>query len=565
MDQAISFDHATVQETADDEGAAVSQAPRMPCIALMGEFSAGKTTLINFLLGEDLLPTRVTATQLPPVWMSFGERAAHYVDTEGNQHDLDLDDLHSVPVEGVQYIKLFCEADILLEMDLIDTPGISDPNIPDHHRAAIVEYVDAVIWCTHATQAWRESERSVWMTIPEALQANSILLATRSDKLNERDRLRVHQRLQREIGDRFRTIVMFSATDAIRACQMEDETELLDSSGGAALVETLQAISREIAEVSGASRIPLNTQMASSEVSEADAAGQTFVRPTRVTAVRPARVERGGRDQHINENPDDSDPPQDETGDFADNPETLSAEETALTDPEASVNASVDDEGIGDEVEATETDFSDEELEEALEAALEDDVEEASDPVEAVAEAELEQTAEEDDDDSTEDSASYRIIEMASDVDEEFEDVDDDAPDDVSMAGVLDLKKYEVAKSTPPTIDDDVEDQDDSDTNDISDFVARARDADANDQDADEDTSGEDYDDVLADDQPVSAKVIWEDILANNVIETVPDLVSAFSLFIETLDQHGLVIATPVDGVDMAGEHGDTSGMRMLG
>ncbi|MCX8508937.1 MAG: dynamin family protein, partial [Rhodobacteraceae bacterium] len=38
-----------------------SWASRKPCIALMGEFSAGKTTLINFLLGDDVLPTRVTA------------------------------------------------------------------------------------------------------------------------------------------------------------------------------------------------------------------------------------------------------------------------------------------------------------------------------------------------------------------------------------------------------------------------------------------------------------------------------------------------------------------------
>ena len=36
-----------------------------PRIALMGEFSSGKSTLLNLLIGEALLPTKVTATELP--------------------------------------------------------------------------------------------------------------------------------------------------------------------------------------------------------------------------------------------------------------------------------------------------------------------------------------------------------------------------------------------------------------------------------------------------------------------------------------------------------------------
>ena len=45
---------------------------RKPRIALMGEFSAGKSTLANMLVGAQHLPVQVTATQLPPVWISQG-------------------------------------------------------------------------------------------------------------------------------------------------------------------------------------------------------------------------------------------------------------------------------------------------------------------------------------------------------------------------------------------------------------------------------------------------------------------------------------------------------------
>ena len=46
------------------------QDEKRPLVALMGEFSAGKSTLSNLLIGKQALPVNVTATQLPPVWMS---------------------------------------------------------------------------------------------------------------------------------------------------------------------------------------------------------------------------------------------------------------------------------------------------------------------------------------------------------------------------------------------------------------------------------------------------------------------------------------------------------------
>ncbi|HIE32691.1 MAG TPA: hypothetical protein EYP81_01400, partial [Thermodesulfobacteriaceae bacterium] len=71
-------------------------ARRKPRLALMGEFSAGKSTLSNLLLGADPLPVRVTATRLPPVWISYGERAATREDLNGKIHPLDVSDLEKV-------------------------------------------------------------------------------------------------------------------------------------------------------------------------------------------------------------------------------------------------------------------------------------------------------------------------------------------------------------------------------------------------------------------------------------------------------------------------------------
>ncbi len=141
---------------------------KKPRIALMGEFSAGKSTLSNLLIGGNALPVRVTATQLPPVWICAGDEDPFYVDVNEVSHSVDLNDLSDIDVEDTQYIRFFRNVDVLGLCDLIDMPGISDPNMSSDVWERMVPYMDAVIWCTHATQAWRQSEAAVWASMPPA-------------------------------------------------------------------------------------------------------------------------------------------------------------------------------------------------------------------------------------------------------------------------------------------------------------------------------------------------------------------------------------------------------------
>lgn len=196
---------------------------RKPVIALMGEFSAGKSTLMNLLIGQNILPTQVTATQMPPVWIRYGSGAPSLVDHAGKHHPVNLADRASIPVNRTRYIRLYCEADILKHCDLIDTPGISDPNIPVENWIRTIGYANAVMWCTHAAQAWRESERGAWEALPERLRQTSILLVTRKDKItSELDRMKIGRRLERETQTLFTERMFISLTNAIRARQAGD-------------------------------------------------------------------------------------------------------------------------------------------------------------------------------------------------------------------------------------------------------------------------------------------------------------------------------------------------------
>lgn len=222
--------------------------PRKPRIALMGEFSAGKSTLMNLMLGRPAVPTKVTATQLPPVWIAHGDAAPWREDLAGNRHPVDPDRLDLVPLADTAFIRLFIEAEVLEVCDLIDTPGISDPNMPPEVWQRAADEADGVIWLTHATQAWRQSEAAVWDEMPEGLRLRSLLLVTRFDKLlNDHDRGRVLHRATRETEGLFRAVLPISLTQALAAG--DDSTKWADSGGEAfsnALLELIGEVEQRL-------------------------------------------------------------------------------------------------------------------------------------------------------------------------------------------------------------------------------------------------------------------------------------------------------------------------------
>lgn len=206
-----------------------------PRIAIMGEFSAGKSTLCNLLLKARPLPEKVTATRLSPVWMTKGPGQHCRVTVDGQKEPIALEELYDIPVEETRYIQLFLEAEILEQCDFIDFPGISDPNMDAEVWERVLVEADAVIWLTHATQAWRQTEAAVWETVPEAVRKNSILLITRFDKLTtELDRRRVLARIEKEAGPEFDAVFPISLTEAIEGM---DDYDLWGSSGAEDFME----------------------------------------------------------------------------------------------------------------------------------------------------------------------------------------------------------------------------------------------------------------------------------------------------------------------------------------
>jgi hypothetical protein len=245
----------------------------------------------------------VTATQLPPVWLSYGPDDAYTMGLDGHAYDLDLAELEDVSLETTEHVRVFMKSDILRYCDLIDMPGISDPSMSSEVWERMAHLADAVLWCTHATQAWRQSEAGVWSNFPQEMRRNSLLLVTRFDKIvGENDRAKVVKRVKQEVDGLFAEVFPVSLLQAMKAG--EDEAKWIDS-GVDAFTKALFDIIHRIVDEGHPE--PGDAGKAAIQPDPADDAevgqillAQTFdrlmaIRNTPVFKIQPRRVAAGER------------------------------------------------------------------------------------------------------------------------------------------------------------------------------------------------------------------------------------------------------------------------------
>ncbi|HTX57453.1 MAG TPA: dynamin family protein [Candidatus Acidoferrales bacterium] len=122
-DDLVRADIASIVEQAQTNAASV---------AFLGQFKRGKSSLVNALLGEDVLPTgRLPLTGVTTT-VSYGERASIVRYLDGREERADVAELAAFVTEernpenrlGVARVDVKLPLALLQDMVLIDTPGI---------------------------------------------------------------------------------------------------------------------------------------------------------------------------------------------------------------------------------------------------------------------------------------------------------------------------------------------------------------------------------------------------------------------------------------------------------
>ena len=164
-------------------------------IAIIGQFSSGKSTFLNALLGQDILPTGITPITSKVCKICYGEDyILEILYKDGRKVLQNIDFLHKLSRENSQNIHHFClYAPILFlkEINFLDTPGFNSQNSDDTHTTLkILENVDGIIWLTLIDNAGKNSEKALLKEFITHFAQKSLCV------LNQKDRLKDEQEVQ---------------------------------------------------------------------------------------------------------------------------------------------------------------------------------------------------------------------------------------------------------------------------------------------------------------------------------------------------------------------------------
>lgn len=190
-------------------------------VACIGQFKRGKSTLINALVGQPILPTGFIPVTAVPTVIRFGEEANARIRTrEGSWEDIPLSDLKQYVTEelnpenqkGVQGAEVFVPCPLLSAgMCIVDTPGLGSVFTGNTATTrAFIPHIDAGLVVVGADPPLAGEELTLVETVGKQV-SELILVINKADRTTDAERAAasaftrqlLHKRLGRDIGDVF--------------------------------------------------------------------------------------------------------------------------------------------------------------------------------------------------------------------------------------------------------------------------------------------------------------------------------------------------------------------------
>lgn len=250
-------------------------------IALIGEFSAGKTSIINRLLSYDCpdspqLPVSGESTTAIATYISYGpEYEVAFADANGHLREMspetfekvNKDVLNRVNISSfIRYFVIRYPNPLLRGLCLIDTPGFSSNDAEDAFRASdAVREADALFWVIDVnTGALNESSLQVLREIGDI---PIYIIINRIDEKSAEEVDKVEAQIRQVVVDYALNVsgfIKFSAKDSSLDSILRVISNLPDRHKGIEIAQVLAELKREL-DVCGAQVERLSSEIRSLE------------------------------------------------------------------------------------------------------------------------------------------------------------------------------------------------------------------------------------------------------------------------------------------------------------
>ncbi len=193
-------------------------------IAVMGEFSSGKSSLVNALFRAKVAPTGVLPTTSTINIFRRGDtprarvhrRDGTFTLLEEAQIAPFLHALDETSAAQIRFVEIERDGEVIKNASIVDTPGLNA--LDAYHEEVAREFIDeadAIVWVFSATRGGAASER----TMLEELERSGrkvVGVLNKVDTLTEEERSELLTYLREQLGDVLAALVPLCATDAER-------------------------------------------------------------------------------------------------------------------------------------------------------------------------------------------------------------------------------------------------------------------------------------------------------------------------------------------------------------
>ena len=200
-------------------------------LVLAGDFKRGKSTLINALLGKNVVPTAVTPETVTVNELSYGpEFSCEAVLENGRRLRLSPSELKRESLESltdqfpapIRYIHIRDNSEFLRDVTLVDTPGTGDlTRTFDDKAAEYLAEADAVIYVVSARSPLSSTEQAFLASVVLPQSFTRIIVALNmSDCLDsEEDIRRVLELTTEKVRDIFPNAGVFAVSALDELCR----------------------------------------------------------------------------------------------------------------------------------------------------------------------------------------------------------------------------------------------------------------------------------------------------------------------------------------------------------
>lgn len=193
-------------------------------VAVVGQFSSGKSTFLNALLSKDVLPTGITPVTSKVNYINYADEyklKVTYKNGAEEYHVLEAisrftDQRESV--EDIKYLTLYAPMEILRDISFVDTPGLNSQSFEDTQSTKkILRDVDGIIWLTLIDNAGKESEAEVLAEYLENFKEKSLCVLNQIDRFTAEQMQLTLEYITTKFSDFFCEVAPISAKQALES------------------------------------------------------------------------------------------------------------------------------------------------------------------------------------------------------------------------------------------------------------------------------------------------------------------------------------------------------------